>query len=560
MIDGKTVLAVILARGGSKGISKKNIYPICGKPLIVYTIEQALLSPLIDKLVVSTDSDEIRQISIDYGAEAPFNRPVELSGDTVWSRDALKHAIIETERITKTEYNYIIELPCVSPLRTAEDINEALHLLSSSGATAVTSVCQMADKHPIRMKRIDNGRLTDFSEHFPEGEGSRRQDLQPEAFIRNGAIYAMTRKTIVEDFSRHGNDCRPYIMPLERSINIDGYDDIDLVKSMIRSKLYGCASNSTDSRPVDNPNVLITAPLGFLDNYDEYLEQFNAYYSYGEDIEQLLNQVPDIEYWIVDPGASYFIDATKLDKLKQLKAILTPSTGVNHIDTEYCGSRDISIISLMDREFLNSIHASAEYTFMLILASARRYVHASQCALNGLWRDNSDILRGCELNGKRLGLIGYGRIGRKLEQFASAFEMIVTHNDPVSKSSIELDKLVSTNDIVVACCRLNNSSIKLVDSDLISKMNGIIFINTSRGEIVDSNALIDGIKKGNISQAAIDVIDNEQNYKGYHDLVAFANTDNRLTISPHIAGLTKESQTKAIGFILSRLETLIHGP
>ena len=230
-----SVLCVILARGGSKGIPKKNIIDVCGKPLIQYTIEAALKSKVFDEVVVSTDCKEIAEVAKKAGASVPFIRPDELAGDTVWSRDALKHAVVTCEKIYDKKYDHVIELPCVAPLRNELHIKEAYEKLVKTGADSVISVCQMADKHPVRMKRIVNDTIQDFCKEFPEGEGSRRQDLEP-CYIRNGAIYAMTRDCIVEKFSRNGAVSRPYIMKEEFSVNIDTHVDLALARIMIGEK------------------------------------------------------------------------------------------------------------------------------------------------------------------------------------------------------------------------------------------------------------------------------------------------------------------------------------
>jgi len=227
-----STLGVILARGGSKGIPKKNIKPIAGKPLIAHTIEAALESKIFDQLVVSTDSEEIAEIARRHGASTPFMRPDELSQDHVWSRDALKHAVLACEEIYGVRYDYVVEMPCVSPLRRAEHIKEAYQKLISTGADSVTSVTQMADKHPVRMKRIVADQLEDFCKEYPEGEGSRRQDLEP-CYIRNGAIYSMTRDCIVKKFSRHGEICRPYVMDELSSVNIDTMIDFKLAEVLL---------------------------------------------------------------------------------------------------------------------------------------------------------------------------------------------------------------------------------------------------------------------------------------------------------------------------------------
>lgn len=226
------VLGVILARGGSKGIPKKNIVDVGGIPLIAHTIKAGIKSKIFDNFVVSTDSQEIADTAISWGAEVPFLRPEELAQDHIWSRDALKHAVLASEKHYNVTYDYVIELPCVSPLRNAKHIKESFDLLVNNNVDSVTSVCQMADKHPVRMKRIVNGFLSDFCKEFPEGEGSRRQDLEP-CYIRNGAIYAMTRNCIVDKFSRHGSGSLAYIMSEKESVNIDTELDLIVARAII---------------------------------------------------------------------------------------------------------------------------------------------------------------------------------------------------------------------------------------------------------------------------------------------------------------------------------------
>lgn len=237
MVQEKKVqtLGVILARGGSKGIPNKNIKLLNSKPLIVYTIEAALESKVFDEVVVSTDSYQIAQISKQFGALVPFMRPLELAGDNVWSRDALKHAVLECEKIFNKKYDFVIELPCIAPLRKSIHIQEAFKKLIEKKSDSVTSVTLMGDKHPVRMKRIVNDQLKDFTTEFPEGEGSRRQDLEP-CYIRNGAIYAMTRDCIVNKFSRHGESCRPYIMDDISSVNIDTIIDFKLAEIFLNEE------------------------------------------------------------------------------------------------------------------------------------------------------------------------------------------------------------------------------------------------------------------------------------------------------------------------------------
>ena len=229
-------LAVILARGGSKGIPKKNIKIMNGKPLIYWTIKAALNANIFDEVVVSTDSEEIAKIAKECGALVPFIRPGELAQDHVFSRDAVKHAVLECEKIYNKIYDYVFELPCVSPLRDENHIREAYEKLVKTNADSVTAVYKLDGMHPLRIKKIENDLIKDYYDEYPEGEASRRQDLQ-KCYIRNGSIYSMKRDVIVNQFSRYGTINRPYIMSDKVSIDIDTELDFQIAEIMLKNKL-----------------------------------------------------------------------------------------------------------------------------------------------------------------------------------------------------------------------------------------------------------------------------------------------------------------------------------
>ena len=149
------IIAIIQARGGSKTIPKKNIYPINGHPLISYTISAALNSKLINKLVVSTDDVEIKKVALNYGAEVPFMRPKKLARDNTYSVDSLRYTVKECEKYYNQKFDIVIELPCVSPFRTNKNIDEVLEILiKNKKLDSVTSYVSTGEKHPIRLKRI----------------------------------------------------------------------------------------------------------------------------------------------------------------------------------------------------------------------------------------------------------------------------------------------------------------------------------------------------------------------------------------------------------------------
>ena len=216
------VLGITLARGGSKGVKDKNIREVGGKPLLVWTIEQALEATL-DDYVVSTDSARIAAVARRYGAKV-IMRPDELATDASPSIDALIHALDMSERAFKTEYDIVADIRNTNPLKTAEDIDGAVDKLIRTGADCVAGCTRLEDHHPSRIKMIVGDRLVPV---WPEPEGGNRQDLTPDCYIRNGSIYAVRVAALREGVFFLGGVTRPWLMPIERSINID--TELDLM-------------------------------------------------------------------------------------------------------------------------------------------------------------------------------------------------------------------------------------------------------------------------------------------------------------------------------------------
>lgn len=233
MISDKNVLAITLARGGSKSIYKKNIALLKNKPLISYTIKAALDSKYIDDYIISTDDKEIADISENLGATVPFLRPENLSSDTASSADALIHAVNAYEEIVKKKYDYIIELMCTNPFKSGEIIDDIIFALDKNEkADAVITVERLLDHHPARIKKIENGYIRDFC--VEEELESRRQDLKPEAYIRNGNIYALRRDLLMVQKARYGtNFCVPYYKEDIPSANIDEPSDFYKAESLL---------------------------------------------------------------------------------------------------------------------------------------------------------------------------------------------------------------------------------------------------------------------------------------------------------------------------------------
>lgn len=232
------VLAVIPARGGSKGVERKNIRLVCDKPLIAYTIETALAARhLFHRIIVSTEDEEIADISRQYGAEVPFMRPAELAGNKVPTLPVLQHAVRFSEQHDNVKLDWICLLQPTEPFRTVEDIEEALRLGFTGGCDSVISVVQVFATHPKLMKRIEDGRLLRYCDCLEEKEGSRRQDYKPDAYMRNGAIYLTCRDVLMKQNSIWGKVIKPYIMPPERSVSIDTELDLKLVEILMQEKL-----------------------------------------------------------------------------------------------------------------------------------------------------------------------------------------------------------------------------------------------------------------------------------------------------------------------------------
>ena len=269
----------------------------------------------------------------------------------------------------------------------------------------------------------------------------------------------------------------------------------------------------------------------------------------------------DPECAIVNPGSSVPLGAKYFDQFQSLKVVGTPSTGVNHIDVEYLTKRNIPVRCLLDdRKTLNNIHASAEFTWLHIMNAYRKF----QLAVNSKehWRrkENEDYLRSNELHEKKLGIVGMGRIGKKLVKYANAFGMDVKWYDPYVDEKTSMlcqlsNKAKNLNDlkdcdILSINCYLTDETRELITYGTLDDFKrGLVVINTSRGEVVNEDYIYDLVITDEIVYSA-DVLCGEQSMGSLRKSKLFCLEHDGLTITPHVAGATYESQWKALQSIL----------
>jgi len=223
MYNDYRYLAVIPARGGSKGIHRKNLVNLNGRPLIAYSIESALNSKYIDSVVVSTDDEEIAKVSTSYGANV-IKRPAELAGDTSVIVEAILHALLNINQ----EYDFVILLQPTSPLRLSEHIDNAVELLDEKGFTSLVSISPVND-HPLLVREREmDGTLKKV---ISQRSSVRRQEM-PLYFRINGAIY-INRVSELNQNSNLNDNKVGYVMPKENSIDIDDTIDLIMAESII---------------------------------------------------------------------------------------------------------------------------------------------------------------------------------------------------------------------------------------------------------------------------------------------------------------------------------------
>lgn len=310
--------------------------------------------------------------------------------------------------------------------------------------------------------------------------------------------------------------------------------------------------------------ILNAEPLDYSDQARAILRSLGQVDEYTLTRPELIVRLAGYAVLIV--RLSFQVDREILDAGKRLKVIVTATTGLDHIDVAYAEQCGIQVLSLRGQiEFLRTIPATAEHTWALLLALVRRVPWAFQAVLDRHWE--RDLFRGYDLWGKRLGIVGLGRIGEKVARFGLAFGMRVAAYDPYHShwaadiTRFEtLTEMLKQTDILSIHVPLNTETEHLIGREELNCLpTPCWLVNTSRGEVLDEAALIEALEEGRLCGAALDVISGERQFqhRPTHPLLAYALEHDNLLITPHIGGATRESMAMTEVFMAKQLQRFL---
>jgi phosphoglycerate dehydrogenase-like enzyme len=308
----------------------------------------------------------------------------------------------------------------------------------------------------------------------------------------------------------------------------------------------------------------MSAPMDFMPaTRQSAIEQYDVTFAFGSSRDETRRLLPNTDVWVTPTCPTYRVDAGLLDAARALRVLATPTTGTTHIDTDDVARRGIRLITLKGSPAIETIQASSEFSFALLMALLKKMPRALEAARAGVWRTNEAHLRSRELHGLVLGLIGYGRIGRNMARYGAAFGMTVVACDPFVDPAgaapgvrfVTQSELLATADVVGLHVHLSDDTRGMIGRDQFAAMHdGAYFLNTARGELVDEVALLDALATGKLAGAAVDVISGENTVDSLgHPLLEYAREHDHLIVTPHVAGLTVESETKAMNETLRQI-------
>ncbi len=232
MINSRSAIGIIPARGGSKGLPHKNILPLCGKPLIAWSIETAARSRYLDLVLVSTDSSEIADVARRHGAAVPFLRPAELATDTASTYDVIRHALAYCKTTQGREFDYVVLMEPTSPLREDDDVDRMLEAIDGDADEfdAIVSVGEVTH-HPSIMKRLIGNRLEPFWPNLDQT--TRRQDNSP-AYFPFGVAYIAKTHVLLAENTFYTRRCMSFPIRRYQNYEIDDIYDLKCVEAVMR--------------------------------------------------------------------------------------------------------------------------------------------------------------------------------------------------------------------------------------------------------------------------------------------------------------------------------------
>jgi D-3-phosphoglycerate dehydrogenase len=314
---------------------------------------------------------------------------------------------------------------------------------------------------------------------------------------------------------------------------------------------YSLDKAAETSRIVGRARILVAEGLGFPESARHRLSEAGDVDVRDLNRSGLLAEVSNADVlWV---RLRHRVDEQLLEQGERLKFIVSPTTGLNHIDLDAAERRNIEVLSLRgETALLRNVRATAELTVGLVLMLLRRLPYAARDAAQGAW--NRDAFKGHELHGKTVGLVGYGRLGQLVAQCLQGFDVRILATDPnvvddaarLRAALVPLEALLDESDVVSLHINLDRSTEGFFGREqFMSMKRGAWFINTARGELVDEGALLDALDSGHLAGAALDVLCGESaEGMAEHPLVAYAGTHDNLILTPHIGGCTFESMEK----------------
>ena len=306
--------------------------------------------------------------------------------------------------------------------------------------------------------------------------------------------------------------------------------------------------------------ILLTEPDFLSSKVREVLEQFGSVETGPFSREGLIKYIENIDVLFIRLG--HKVDKEIIDAAEDLKIIATSTTGLDHIDVDYATRKNVRVLSLKgETEFLKNVTATAELAWGLLLDLSRKIGFAVQHTRRGHWE--RDVFMGQELSGKTIAIIGCGRLGRMVKKYAESFSMKILVCDPYieDQETLSLQECLKGADIISVHVPLNKETHHMFNQDVFEFVKpGALFINTARGAVVDSGALLKALESGQLAGAALDVVEGE--IQGYgtmkkNSLIQYARAHENLIITPHIGGLTCQSLEKAELFMARKIRDCI---